>query len=745
MGIDEPSGGHPCFMESTSGIGDSSLIGPPSSVVVGLSSNRNETSEKNSSSYFGELHRNNGHGEIPGDGVSGINEVNLSILVSNKNGSGKSPGDGQDGPQPKKRCLRRLTSRQAEILEGFFSVCAHPDETQRIQLAAMTGLGLHQVKFWFQNKRTHVKHLSGKEENYRLKVENEMLREENDMFKQAQNNALCPRCTNDPGFLQILKELEQVKAQNQMLQQELQQMRIDNEARLTMRPPIRVFHLEPSSGNAFGMQDEVQALTEVAKSAAHELFILSDSSSPLWLAVPGGSFQVLNRMAYAQMFPGQMGVGTIGLTAEATRASAVVMLDPKSIVEFLMDSGSFGPFFPGLMSGAATSTKVYNWPQNSEAGYDGAMQLLTVEMVFPSPLVPVRKCTFLRYCKRLELGAMAVVDVSLDDGAKCQKMPSGILIQPIRHNSCKVTAIEHVRVDGSGTHELFQACLSGLLFGARRWVMSMARQSARLRDVFHVTNCTLDVTSRGRKAIMKLADNLLANYTGSIAGLPADDWSVQCGEGTEEDVKIAYRRNDDGSNTAIVCTSATFLLPLPMRRVFDLLKSNLLRVKWDVLVNGGCVKEVVRVANGVGSEDAVSILHVKHGSGANKETMMILQNSCYDASGSFMVYSSLDKHVMEMITSPGGEEAMSNIALFPAGFSLVPLADPANAGSPIGEAGGTVMTAGFQILMKLARGTGLCPRSVSSAIKIMTEHIEAIKDTLQNSHPVFYKTIQSPN
>jgi hypothetical protein len=120
----------------------------------------------------------------------------------------------------------------------------------------------------------------------------------------------------------------------------LWQMRIDNEARLTMRPPIRVFHLEPSSGNAFGMQDEVQALTEVAKSAAHELFILSDSSSPLWLAVPGGSFQVLNRMAYAQMFPGQMGVGTIGLTAEATRASAVVMLDPKSIVEFLMDSVS---------------------------------------------------------------------------------------------------------------------------------------------------------------------------------------------------------------------------------------------------------------------------------------------------------------------------------------------------------------------------------------------------------------------
>lgn len=78
---------------------------------------------------------------------------------------------------------------------------------------------------------------------------------------------------------------------------------------------------------------------------------------------------------------------------------------------------------------------------------------------------------------------------------------------------------------------------------------------------------------------MKLADNLLADYTGSISGLSADAWSVQCGEGTEEDVRIVYKRNDDTSNTAVVCASATFLLELPMRRVFDLLKNNLLRVK----------------------------------------------------------------------------------------------------------------------------------------------------------------------
>ena len=68
---------------------------------------------------------------------------------------------------------------------------------------------------------------------------------------------------------------------------------------------------------------------------------------------------------------------------------------------------------------------------------------MTIEMVFPSPLVPSRKCTFVRYCRELQNGSvLVVVDVSLDGGDgtffKCRKMPSGVLIQPIERNSCKV-------------------------------------------------------------------------------------------------------------------------------------------------------------------------------------------------------------------------------------------------------------------------------------------------------------------
>lgn len=56
-----------------------------------------------------------------------------------------------------------------------------------------------------------------------------MLKEENNrLIRQAQSNAPapapapCPRCINDAGHLLLEKEVERLKALNQMLQQELQ-------------------------------------------------------------------------------------------------------------------------------------------------------------------------------------------------------------------------------------------------------------------------------------------------------------------------------------------------------------------------------------------------------------------------------------------------------------------------------------------------------------------------------------------
>jgi hypothetical protein len=84
----------------------------------------------------------------------------------------------------------------------------------------------------------------------------------------------------------------------------------------------------------------------------------------------------------------------------------------------------------------------------------------------------------------------------------------------VSKTTSQVTAIDHVLVDGTNTHGLFDPCPSGLLFGARRRVTSMARQCARIRDVFHVTNCTLNGNGQlhHNDTVWLLSDDTLATH-----------------------------------------------------------------------------------------------------------------------------------------------------------------------------------------------------------------------------------------
>ncbi|KAM0887815.1 hypothetical protein ACQ4PT_028761 [Festuca glaucescens] len=387
-------------------------------------------------------------------------------------------------------------------------------------------------------------------------------------------------------------------------------------------------------------------------------------------------------MVYAQKFGEKNSTDIIGFKTEATRADGVVMMNAKNMMDYLMDTKHYASLCPGILASAKT-IKVCKWPTNA-GSYDGAMHLMTTESVFPSPLVQSRKCTFVRYCRELQNGSVLVVDVSLDGGDgtfKCCKMPSGVLIQPLERNSCTVIAIEHVLVDDTGAHKLYQPYLSGLMFGARRWLTSIARQCVRIRDLFLVTGAALRANSRGRKTLMKLADDLLVSFSNSIVTI--------------------LRMNGQS------CV-----------------------VPWDVLVNGGVVREEVRVSSNIEANDAVSILHFK--------------NSCYDVMGSFIVYSPIDNQLMNKIMSPG-DMAESKVSIYPTGFSLLPVGESAQGSIGLGEDGETLVTVGFQILLKLARGTGLYPRSVTAAIDIMSESIVTIKESLINSHPIFYRSGQDPS
>lgn len=139
---------------------------------------------------------------------------------------------------------------------------------------------------------------------------------------------------------------------------------------------------------------------------------------------------------------------------------------------------------------------------------------MTAEFHISSPLVQTRDSYFARYCKQLSPNVWAVVDVSLESifpnpTARFLRRPSGCFIQPMGNGYSKVNWngnlkgafgnvssfflfilfskmlqvlwIEHLEVDNTLVHHLFKPLVtSGLAFGARRWLGTLARECDRL-------------------------------------------------------------------------------------------------------------------------------------------------------------------------------------------------------------------------------------------------------------------------
>ncbi|KAG9131786.1 hypothetical protein Leryth_009517, partial [Lithospermum erythrorhizon] len=99
-----------------------------------------------------------------------------------------------------------------------YSQFPYPDEDQQKELSDVLGLKPHQVKFWFQNKRTQMKRKLEREETLALEIENKKLVAENMRYKKAMTRTFCQKClveTNEGG--KYINELIQLRYANDKL------------------------------------------------------------------------------------------------------------------------------------------------------------------------------------------------------------------------------------------------------------------------------------------------------------------------------------------------------------------------------------------------------------------------------------------------------------------------------------------------------------------------------------------------
>ncbi|KAI4298652.1 hypothetical protein L6164_032186 [Bauhinia variegata] len=676
-------------------------------------------------------------------------------------------GDDQvPNQRPKRKRYHRHTQHQIQELEAFFRECPHPDDKQRKELSRELGLEPLQVKFWFQNKRTQMKAQHERHENSILKAENEKLRAENNRYKEALSNASWPNCGGPASLGEMSFDEQHLRIENARLREEID--RISGIAAKYVGKPVTSFsNLSPrvSSGSLdvgvgnygaqSGMLGEMYGassdllrslpipneadkpmIVELAVAAMEELMRLAQAGEPLW--VPNDhSTEILNEEEYLRTIPRGIGPKPLGLKSEASRETAVVIMNHISLVEILMDVNQWSTVFCGIVSRALTLEVL----STGVAGnYNGALQVMSAEFQVPSPLVPTRENNFVRYCKQHPDGTWAVVDVSLDNlrpsptSSRSRRRPSGCIIQELPNGYSKITWIEHVEVDDRSVHNIYRPLVnSGLAFGAKRWLATLERQCERLASSM-ASNipagdlCDAVITStEGRKSILKLTERMMMSFRTGVGASTAHAWTTLPSTGCD-DVRVMTRKSTDdpGRPSGIVlCAATSFWLPVPPNRVFDFLRDENCRSEWDILSNGGLVQEMAHIANGRDPGNCVSLLRV-NSVNSSQSNMLILQESGTDSTASYVVYAPVDISAMNVVLG-GGDP--SYVALLPSGFAILPDGPAGLNGGPILDvgSGGSLLTVAFQILVDSLPTAKLSVSSVATVNSLIKCTVERIK------------------
>ncbi|KAH0691399.1 homeobox-leucine zipper protein MERISTEM L1-like [Solanum tuberosum] len=678
------------------------------------------------------------------------------IMENNPSGDDQEP-DPNQRPNKKKR-YHRHTQLQIQEMESFFKECPHPDDKQRKELGKRLGLEPLQVKFWFQNKRTQMKAQHERHENSELRAENEKLRADNIRYKEALGNTTCPNCGGPASIGEMSFDEQHLRIENARLREEID--RISGIAAKYVGKPMLTYPNLPigptrsldigvgSFGPQTGLVGEMYSagdllrsvsgpidadkpmIIELAVAAMEELVRMAQTGEPLWITGPGpdNSIETLCEEEYVRTFPRGIGPKSLGLTTEASRESAVVIMNHINLVEILMDVNQWTNVFAGLVSRALTLDVL----STGVAGnYNGALQVMTAEFQVPSPLVPTRENYFVRYCKHHADGTWAVVDVSLDNlrpssVSRGRRRPSGCLIQELPNGYSKVTWIEHVEVDDRGVHNIYRPLVnSGLAFGAKRWVATLDRQCERLASAMANNIPTGDIgvitSPEGRKSMLKLAERLVMSFCAGVGASTAHTWTTLSGSGAD-DVRVMTRKSidDPGRPPGIVLSAATsFWLPVPPKRVFDFLRDENSRSEWDILSNGGLVQEMAHIANGRDPGNCVSLLRVNSGN-SSQSNMLILQESSTDSTGSYVIYAPVDIVAMNVVLSGGDPDY---VALLPSGFAILP---DGGGGIDVGTRG-SLLTVAFQILVDSVPTAKLSLGSVATVNSLIKCTVERIK------------------
>lgn len=701
--------------------------------------------------------------------------------VEEKYSGNEQENEEQQQQQPsKKKRYHRHTAHQIQEMENLFKECPHPDDKQRQKLSLDLGLKPRQVKFWFQNRRTQMKAQQDRADNVMLRAENDTLKNENYRLQAALRNIICPNCGGPAMIGEIALDEHQLRLENARLREELERVcclsgypggrqiqtmgsaaplmaaSLDLDMNIYSRHfpdpmmssctdhhmiPMSMLPPEPSHFPEGGLLlDEEKSLAlKLAASSLEELVKMCTAAEPLWMRKSENGMEMLNAEERARMFPWPLNFkqNSSDMRTEATRDTAVVIMNSINLVDAFLDANKWMELFPSIVSKAKT-VQVISADPSGQA--NGSLQLMYAELQVVSPLVPTREAHFLRYCQQNEEeGSWAIVDFPIDSfhGSfqpsfpRYKRWPSGCLIQDMPNGYSRVTWLEHAEVEEKPVHQIFSHYVySSMAFGAHRWLAVLQRQCERVASLMarNISDLGVIPSPEARRNLMRLAQRMIRTFSVNMSTSSGQAWTA-LSDSPDDTVRITTRKVSEAGqpNGVILSAGSTTWLPYSHYRVFELLRDERRRAQLDVLSNGTSLQEVAHIANGSHPGNCISVLRVNVASNSTQNIELMLQESCTDQSGSLVVYATMDVNDIQLAMS--GEDP-SSIPLLPLGFAIVPVpVESSNVGttttSPSDQDSsnsGCLMTVGLQILA-----------SPNPSAKLNLSTVTAINNHLCNS------------
>ncbi|KAJ3681677.1 hypothetical protein LUZ60_014250 [Juncus effusus] len=691
----------------------------------------------------------------------------------------------------KKKRYHRHTAHQIQEMEALFKECPHPDDKQRLKLSQELGLKPRQVKFWFQNRRTQMKAHQDRSDNVVLRAENESLKHENFRLQGAIRNVACPNCGSPAVLGEISFDEQHLRIENARLKDELERltciasrytgrpltqslgptmplllpppdldmniwprhfndniMMTCNPDLISSGPPITLGgHTSSYMGPIVADQDKPFVL-DLAATAVTELLKMGRASDPLWVrksvAEPK---EVLNLEEYKKGFHWPINVNQhddVAMCTEATRDTAVVIMNSITLVDAFLDANKWMELFPSIVSKART-VQVITPGISGQA--NGSLILMNAELQFLSPLVPAREFTFFRYCQQnAEEGTWTLVDFPADGfniscsgtpaALKCRRCPSGCIIQDMPNGYSRVTWVEHCEVEDKPINPTFYKFVKdGSAFGATCWVSLLQRQCERLASLMARNVSDLGVVipnPEARKNLMKLSQRMIRMFCANVSSSGSQSWTA-LSESQEDTIRVMTRKNTEpGQPNGVILTAvSTTWLPIYHFQVFELLTDEQKRSQLDILSSGNSLHEVAHIANGSHPRNCVSLLRINAASNSSQNVELLVQeSSTHSITGSLVVFATLDIEAVQLTMS--GEDP-SYIPLLPMGFVISPSPNPmANntATSSSIPSEGCLLTVGMQVLASAVPSAKLSLASVSAINNHINNAVRQISTAL---------------